>query len=106
MHMQIMTVSIIALASWCAVHLITRRDMQVVQRSSGAVRGLGAGLTRSRAEASERARMWLNSLEQDARKQAAVSQESLKVGCGSSPAQTEFWPKLVSPATVSLQSQL
>ena len=44
------------------------------------MRGLGAGLNRSQEEGSERARLWLMAVEEDMRKQAAVSQETLKVG--------------------------
>ncbi|CAL5223266.1 g5752 [Coccomyxa viridis] len=51
---------------------------QVAQRGSAAVRGLGAGLNRSQEEGSERARLWLMAVEEDMRKQAAVSQETLK----------------------------
>ncbi len=54
------------------------------------MKGLSAGLSRSQEEGSERARLWLNAVEEDMRKQAAVSQETLKVG--SSPAMpTQMW---------------
>lgn len=81
--------SLVQSFSWTLVRWtsIERHALQVAQRGSAAVRGLGAGLSRSQEEGSERARLWLNDVEEDMRKQAAVSQETLKVG----PSPSNTW---------------
>ena len=63
----------------CLVLQVATAVPQLAQQSGAAVKGLGAGLTRSHMETSERAQQWLVALKQNARKQAAVSQETLKV---------------------------
>ena len=63
----------------CFVLQVATAVPQMVQQSGAALKGLGAGLTRSHMETSKRAQQWLGALKQNARKQAAVSQETLKV---------------------------
>ena len=52
---------------------------RLAQQSSAEVRGLGAGLARSQDQAATQARQWLDGVLEDGRKQAAISQSSLKV---------------------------